>query len=91
MPPEATASGCPLLLRIGATLAGISLVVPALSVTACLGFVAIVGGAALLRSDRSAARLAQQRPDDVDQTSEDSFPASDPPSWIPIGGTGTRH
>ena len=29
--------------------------------------------------------------DKQDKVVEDSFPASDPPSWTPVSGPGTRH
>jgi len=38
-----------------------------------------------------APRRARQRTGAVQTASEDSFPASDPPSWTPVSGPGTRH
>ena len=90
------------LPRIGTALGLAGLLCPALTVplvVACL--VALAVGA--LDEARAGSRVPEVPPVKApgrrgrratrmtEASTEDSFPASDPPSWTPVTGTGTRH
>ena len=96
-----------ILPRLGAVIVGAAIVVPALRLPLILGCLVALGNAAWsrgrvedavpetppVRPRRTRARRRRNGRDSdiaVDST-EDSFPASDPPSWTPIVGPGTRH
>jgi hypothetical protein len=102
MPTDGLQTTSLILPRVSAAIAGLALFIPGLRLPLVLGCLAALGNLALShnRADNVVPEvppLAKRprggaRPNSQSVTStEDSFPASDPPSWTPISGPGTQH
>jgi hypothetical protein len=98
--PQAEPMSCS--ARVAAIAAGTALVWRALGTPPLGPIVLGLGGLALVwhglngssprrRTRAETARVHAKVRDAVHRASEDSFPASDPPSWTPTNGPGRHH